>query len=449
MKEIIKSIILGFLVLTSLGLTFVLWYGTPDYEISRPLLSERIHFTNPRMLSEIILPTRVVVHLGTEEYRLLFPGQDLYNSVMRVFNEYFGERIVYAKEITADEWSVALEEQGLLLYYSYPISFKINDAGSSENKIFTSKVFLLGKDENSRLMFRSQEGLFFQTGNLRGSLFDYDLRNQLFLNETNTFFRRAEEDDLPSEGVFLAGDIYIPLGTIRMSALTGKTTRVDIERIKKVFFADLSLVRRIEEKDGAAIYTDGRKGLRVYIDGAIEYTSAVTMEALPLNEQSLRLAGEVVALYGGWEENLHLWLPPGKEVSATGGQKIFFRSFFQGKPFVSREGCLNLVLTERGVQSFFRRLVFPWQPEGEGKEAYSLEVIRAEEALVKGFDYLLQEKYGQVQIGLTDLYLAYYRRDSTGEISHLLPVWVLETDVAGMVILDAHTGLFLNRLVFD
>lgn len=447
MKEIIKSITLGFLVLTSLGLTFVLWYGTPAHEISRPLLSERIHFTNPRTLSEIILPERMVVHLGTEEYSLLFPEQDLYNSVVTVFNEYFGEKIVYAEEITADDWSAALEGEGLLLYYSYPFSFKTDAADLLENNIFASEVFLSGKEEISRLMFRSKEGLFFQTEKVKEALFNYGLRNQLFTNETAVFFRRAEEEDLPDEGVFLAGEIYLPLETIKMSALTGETTRLDIERLKKVFFADLSLVRRIEEKDGAAIYTDGRKGLRVYIDGAIEYTSAVTVDALPLDEQALRLAGEVVALYGGWEENLYLWLPPGQNIPATDGRKIFFRSFFQGKPFVSREGCLNLILTEQGVQSFFRRLVSPWQPEGEG--AYSLEVIPAEEALLKSVNYLLQEKHGQAKIGLTDFYLAYYRREPEGEISRLVPVWVLETDVAGMVLINAHTGLFLDRLVFD
>ncbi len=448
LKEIIKSITLGFLVLTSLGLTFILWYGTPAHEISRPLLSERIHFTNPRTLSEIILPARMVVHLGTEAYHLLSPGQDLYNSVITVFNKHFAEQIVSVEEIAPDEWAAALEGEGVLLYYAYPISFETDAAGLTENSIFASKVFLSGKDKNSHLAFQSQAGLFFQTEDLRGNLFDYELHNQLFLSETAAFFRRAEEEDIPIEGVFLAGDIYIPLETISMSALMGKTARVEIERLKKVFFADLSLVRRIEEKDGAVIYTDGRKGLRVYVDGAIEYTSAViTMEALPLNEQALRLAGEVVALYGGWEENLQLWLPPRQETMGASGQKVLFRSFFQGKPFVSREGCLNLVLTERGVQSFFRRLVSPWQPEGEG--AYFLEVILAEEALLKSIDYLLQEKHGQVKIGLTDFYLAYYRREPEGEISHLVPVWVLETDVAGMVLINAHTGLFLDRLVFD
>ncbi len=449
MKEIIKSITLGFLVLSSLGLTFILWYGTPVHEISKPLLSEKIHFTNPRLLPEIILPARIAVHLGGEYTHILLPGQELYNSVITVFNDYIGDKIFYPKEITADEWSAALEGQGLLLYYPYHVSFKTEATGLAENRISASEVFLVSEEEKPYLMFRSQEGLFFQIKKMKEALVDYKLHKQLFKNETATFFRRAEMVDLPSERVFLAGDIYLPLETIRMSVLTGKTVRLDIERLKKVFFADLSLVRRIEEKDGAAIYTDGRKGLRVYVDGTIEYTSAVTAEVLPLDEQALRLAGEVVSLYGGWEENLHLWLPPGQKIPATEGRKVFFRSFFQGKPIVSREGCLHLVLTEQGVQSFFRRVLSPWQPEGGGEEAYSLEVISAEEALIKSIDYLLQEKYGQLKIGLTDFYLAYYRQEPVGETSRLLPAWVLETDVAGMVIVDAHKGLFLDRLVFD
>lgn len=68
------------------------------------------------------------------------------------------------------------------------------------------------------------------------------------------------------------------------------------------FFPDVSVVRQIREQEGSLVYTDGRRGLRLFSHGALEYIeSRGGSEGVPPElPNALQLAQEFMAVRGLW-----------------------------------------------------------------------------------------------------------------------------------------------------
>ena len=74
------------------------------------------------------------------------------------------------------------------------------------------------------------------------------------------------------------GDVYVSLLSYELPVYSMKRESISEERLASNFFTDFSVIRRIEERDGTIIYTDGQQGLRIYDNGAIEYNLPVSRE---------------------------------------------------------------------------------------------------------------------------------------------------------------------------
>lgn len=434
MKERVKAVVLGILVLVSLILSYLLWFGAPSYEFSKPITSERIQFSNSRSLLEMIMPDRVIYTPEEGLYHIFRPGEDLYQVAFNTLRATLQE-VESLQPASKEEGLEAWQGQGLCLEYQYPFPWPVLAGLESPPLDVKAFRFLW---ESEAVWLETVEGSYYKLG-LPVSRFD--LLQRIMEAEGLMAYRKAVLSDLPAGmNVTFGRDIYLPLGELYLPTLQWEREKLDHSRLLKVFFIDMSLVRRIEEKDGAVIYTDGQKGVRIYSGGAVEYTMAGGRGRLLSGERALAMAGEIIALYGGWSSSLHLWVPPGIEFPGA-RHKLFFLSYVEGKPLVSPEGGISLSVTEMGAQTYFRQLLTP-----TAQALSAGATISASLALERALEYVAEERGLQTKIEITGFYPGYYHRQPLSEQKLILPAWFLEVDRIGLVVIHAGSG---NPLALD
>ena len=121
------------------------------------------------------------------------------------------------------------------------------------------------------------------------------------------------------------------------------------------------MTRRISERDGATIYTDGRQGLRVWPSGRLEYNAPEQLAgaSLPLSE-ILSRAVRFVTQHGGWPVEMRLAQIKEAAAVKTGVfWRLVFRAYAGGLPVVNTNFGLELRHSSRGVASYRRQLALP------------------------------------------------------------------------------------------
>lgn len=428
MKEKIKSAALGLLVLTSLALTYILWYGSPSHEFSQPIASEMIHFSSSRSLTDLITPDRVVFYPGDDVYHVFRPGQELFQVGVTLFKSSLQET-VHVEPADA-EANINPERAGIRLDFPYP--YPLEGQGGQEDSFFEITQFFLPLEGNEAWFITSKGDYFL----LRLGRVRHELLRRFSNAEELPPYRLADAEDLPPEiAVDFVRDIYLPLEKLSLPVQQWEQERFDLDRLLKVFFIDMSLVRRIEEKDGAVIYTDGQEGVRIYPDGAVEYTTAGSKEGILSGDQALSLAGEIIALYGGWAPSVYLWAPSGSE-PVKDRQQLFFVPYAGGSPLVSSEGGISLTVSKRGAQSYFRNLMVPAdEPLGV------MTIVSAPAAFDLALEYAHEEWGGEEKLPVHGFYLGYYLRDPLSELKQVVAAWILEVEGFGLAVINAANGL--------
>jgi len=148
------------------------------------------------------------------------------------------------------------------------------------------------------------------------------------------------------------GSIYVP-ATPAAGEIPLIMEVVAEEELLRAFFLDPAIARRIKERDGAIYYTDGKRGLRIYAGGALEYTAPgqkVSLNRLSYSAALLQ-AAENLSLYGGWPYNAFLE----RREKTVGGYHFFWRSFADGLPLITEQGnCAEMVVNDKGMP-YYRR----------------------------------------------------------------------------------------------
>ncbi len=448
MKEKLKSLVLGLLVLASLTLSYALWYGSPPYEFSKPMASEPIHFSSSRSLQAMITPDRVVFHRGEGLYHVFTPGQELFQVGVNLFKNCL-DALILMKPLEVmeaagpdagenendaegeEEVGEHLPPAGIRLDFPYPYPLE----APGQPPVDIAQFFL--SLEGDEAWLKTPGGDYYAltlAGVGRDLLLRFDRAEGL------PTYRLADEEDLPPEAAAVfTREVYLPEGEVGLPVQRWEQERLDVDRLLKVFFIDMSLVRRIDEKDGAVIYTDGQKGVRIYPAGAVEYTAAVAREGLLSGSPALAMAGEIIALYGGWTAGLYLWTPPGPEPPES-RQQLLFTPYAGGRPLISSEGGVSLSVSSRGVQSYFRNVMLPAN-EPQGEPQGMLPLISAPEAFAKAVEYALQERVGMGPLRIQGFYPGYYLREPLSEHKQAVTAWFLELEGLGLVVMNAASGL--------
>lgn len=452
MFEKIKSCILLLLILLSIFLTYRLWFGQPPLEEETVPHYEDVFFTVPPLPSGIILPSKIIYYDDEQGIHLFLRGcrgfDQLCNKGLSIINEKVD--LQNAKSISVSDFDGLMTTFTSRLVYhfepSIPLDFII-ESPVFEEVIFEGAVFLWD-EELLYVIFQGEKNLLLPLGgvdNLQKDLLPDFKKPHLLLpplmamglppgeeNEDSLekeetggqgdLFDNEEEDIIQDEQhlsweIETKGDIYVSEKDILAAEVSLREEEIDHEQLVRAFFIDLSLARRIEERDGAIYYTDGEKGLRIYTSGLIEFAFPRLERNLSSISYSLTLqkGAESLSLYGGWPSGIYL----DKVYNLGRGYSILWSPVYEGLAFKGEQTGCEMEINEQGV-SFYRRNIY-----SIGEDISERMPFRPyEEALCRAL-FLDEERFQEKTPVLLSLEPVYYIPPSGGAVDKAIPAWAV------------------------
>jgi regulatory protein YycH of two-component signal transduction system YycFG len=416
--EKIKTWALFYLVIMSLFLSIKIWFQVPTPgEITQPTGDSGVG-QNPNIVSSLS-PKKIIVKLGNGQFTQLLQENEFYLGFWAVGQDVLIEMLSQMPE--KEPGSVPLSSGPLVeMVFGLPVDMSL------WHNLFIGKPYTEGNDflveslildiKKGMAVLKGNDGLY----SARVNLSDADLIGLAETIEATGFtpYRRLEElnDRLPA-----AKDVLVPVGEIKIPRIVIQKENTSPERLARKFFSDMSIVRKIEEKDGATIYTDGRLGLRIYKDGAVEYnhTSSSASESNTDLYRAFNLADQFISTHGGWPAGVYLdSIKPGTS-QGRDGYTFTFNNRFSGLPMIGAKNAIEVSVNGLMVISYYKN--FSSQAEVVGDYSSVIGASQAVDLIATSYDGFVSESEKGLKI--TDMFLAYYLSE---DLYEPVPVWAVQ-----------------------
>jgi hypothetical protein len=206
-------------------------------------------------------------------------------------------------------------------------------------------------------------------------------------------------------------------------------------------FPNPPLVRRIEEREGAVIYTDGQRGLRLFDYGEVEFNSPKSEPGLDRMTllTALRRTAQYLQIMGGWPEHLFVGEAAPEGLESRG--EIYAVALFSvqnGMPLLQQAPPVRLRFSDRGVVSYNRQVLVLGADKAQAKTLLSPLVAAASLAeAMAGWEN---------KPTILDVFPAYYVREPANPQVLALPVWAFACSDGRTAVVHGHSGQFLSWL---
>jgi regulatory protein YycH of two-component signal transduction system YycFG len=442
LREKFKTFLLTVLVLLSLMLSLGIWRTTPQYEeVDGPqYLSNGI--TDPiyqRSLQSVIGPRALILHYGEEKHTVFFPGESAYEEGVDLLRagSFFDIRIT--NDYGEEEWS-NIVNHSQSLQYEFDVLMTAPVIELSKLLHFTSNLDPLLQVRTIYLFRDPQDNdwraLFYGGPDSRM----YISRVVLPADRPAKLFA-ATQNNPPYQqfGKSLHKNFYLPANRHPVPVYTAEILPApNTDRLIDTFFADKTLTRRVLERDGSQIITDGSRSLRVgKSDRMIVYRNLAANRRTPRSDvdsgivQALNFTNE----HGGFSSSDVL----AHEVrtipvnSGIEGRVFNFRQLVNGLPVIGDITTTYVQIVDQEVGGMLR-----------SQDALGKPYRIRDAAVLSGAELLDKATTGGVLIDrnrITDVYLAYLLGEPRSDLVDLQPVYVVE--LAGeqrSAVFDAVTG---------
>lgn len=433
MRERIKSIVLILLVLSSLYLTNCLVFGQPSLETADSPQYEQLTFGELKPIQEQILP---LLRLQKEDA--------VYEQAPWL--PHYGEAWQRARQLLQPGLLPEKSDPpGILTGLKVEIEFLTEvdptlwfASTMLKDHLVQTVVWYAAHDDV--MWFLDQNEQWWRAGGL--ILPDGWLNRLEVAFSAGQVYRlaRLEETDLlkfPAQGILVPREVPV------MNRYTLAPEPLDYDKLLHSMFVNMATVRRIEERNGARIYTDGQRGLQIFPYGELEYTIPENeMGTRPLTIiELLKDTAQYLHLLGGWSDHLYLKSIKTNRQAFENSRyfythEIAFQTVQKGFTLVG-SAPISIVCSEKGIVSYNRQVYLLATPVGE-----AMPLISPEEAVAAAGDWW------RLQAGndnLLSLYPVYYV-DNVNQVQPFAqPAWLFRFENRQAVV-DGYTGKFIKWL---
>ncbi len=444
--EKLKTLLLTVLVIASLLLSLGIWSITPQYEsIDGPQFSSNIAITDPsfeRTLNNVLSPRAVLLHSDQGKHKALFPGQSGYSAGMELLADASLFDIRIDTKFTDEEWKRTIGEKKSV-QYDFDAVIPINMLNEMGTLHFTSRVEPL---MNVRTIYLYANGESeFRVVFVEDAETVYSANVVLSKDRFQALYE--EQKDAPAYALYgdsLKRHYFLPVARLKLHAYTIDVNQgIEMGRLVDSFFLDRSLTRRVVERDGSEIVTDGNRLVRVDSKGKmIEYRN-LNVEKMRRNQldedMSIAKALDFANAHGGFlgQVTIHQMRTIRPNDLDVDGRQFDFRPTVAGLQVIGNLSSAAILVIDNDVAAFRRS---PYMVGGKPVQGAEQEILSGEEvmSLVENNALLRPDR-------ISDIYLAYLMESQSGQSSKLRPVWVIEqaSDYREGVF-DAVTGVQLQ-----
>ncbi|TCZ75719.1 hypothetical protein E0485_16615 [Paenibacillus albiflavus] len=371
MIDRIKTIVLVILICGSLFQTYLLMYGSPQYEpitiggdyVKPEKIGEKIE------LEKLIFPDYMLFHNGSGKHTMLYPQMGHYNPIMESLKQRSFEGFRKVNPLLLDiNWEdVRNKNQGVELHFRDGISlqilqkvFQLKDVLNVENDIITN-IWMFATDAQDEVRV-----FFFTDSRSEG----YELiRTDFTVKDIHKFIGWGEFADTYYTK---NGDYYLPEKSVKMPTYKFNYTVTTDEQLKRLLFVDPGIVRSLKESGGSQIYTDGKKGLLLNRGtNWIKYTDPITpVDSMDNVWENLMAGVQFINQHGGSNGGANgsyygLSQSPHRKTTGNAGisPQFVFRQYFGSHPIIEPTGegfgLINLVVLKGMVTNYDRSTVVP------------------------------------------------------------------------------------------
>lgn len=415
MKQKLTTLLLAVLVLSSLLLTYQLWYGRHRYNLVDEEASERVFFELPRPLADTITPERILISKG-DSYHLLRHGQECFALI-------WGELSSSLQALTRYEYrakeSLVEARPSLKVWFDPLLPVGSGTPWLHKDRYREiSKLELWSDGEESWVVLQEPAGGDEMALKLSGQL--VSIVQEAIPEGLDRYILLTSDllGSLPAGQLTIKSELAVPLPPVVMPELYLKRENLDQDSLVDAFFVDRSLVRKIQEKTGAVIYTDGAKGLR--IKQGVEFSDPVQEKSYTSLSylSALSACSKYVCSYGGWPEELRLQ----KLVinSKDRMYRAYWKYYREGYPLVGANQAVSLAFSGSGLVEYCR-LVHTFQPSND--KAYQVApYLRAIEESVDIYHQL----YGETAPLMLEAIDLVYAETGPSYQPVAVPAWLIQ-----------------------
>jgi regulatory protein YycH of two-component signal transduction system YycFG len=342
MYETVKTIVLTFLVLVSIVLTFGLWTYHPKYDVLQNAeYIQHVSVSNTRVdTAMIVQPSQILIHKNNGHYGITKDEER--NEILKEIKKWTIDDLEnISSTIPIGKFlSFLYDKQRLELVYpdSIPIDvyrsiFQIKEKGL-KNVYFDHIVIPLANKNELPVYFISTE---------KRKVYKA-LASDVVLSEINKLI--AEIDRHPRYFPYSVSEtkqIYLPEKEVAMDRLQYYTDELDPDKFKEALFSDPSFVKKDLITFGEE-YTDGSRLMDVdFLQRMLLYVNpAAQVENNEGNEQSENLIQKSIDFineHGGWTDIYHFARWNEEE------RKVVFRLTINGRPVFNEYGMSEIAQT--------------------------------------------------------------------------------------------------------
>ncbi|MCR4430326.1 MAG: two-component system activity regulator YycH [Tepidanaerobacteraceae bacterium] len=418
-RDSILGWILIFMVGLSLFLYFAVWSGIPGEQSVQKSLQEEKKVD----LTTIASPARILAHMGNASNTLITPSSAFYDKVWNYSSKTLTAVWDGAKaapvEIGADFFE---QRTGLEVVFTTPMPvsfvkrlFNIESADDPAYDSTTIASYGLMEDGGLWAYLRGGDGKY------------YKINKNADSGELMALIKEISSSNPPlfatippgNTRLKIARGIYVPLQSYILPTYGLKRDKIVSDRLASKFFDDFSVVRKIEETDGAVIYTDGQRALRIYRDGTLEYSFPGVKEQKRNVSfyDALKSALDFINSHGGWPQGGFLSSYDVLSQDAGANQYRFkFGLRINGYPLAGEKEYMSVTVVGSQVKNYYRNMVSADKP---GKLTEMISPIKAMDIAVATRDVKAME----------DISAGYIL-----EKDEFIPVWIIKSQGREIII---------------
>ena len=433
MKETLKSLLLGVLVLTSVAMSSEVWLGL--YHVPPPPAAGESVMPPP--LVAVVAPVAIYAHAAPHA-RTFSPGDPVFDATWEHLRRLLSPTATpVVRASTQGEWERALRVGSLEYKLSGPIELTLlltalglpQRGGPPLQRV---DRIMLSRQSNHLHLLDTASSRFFVWENAPTATPETNVREevsrQLDWVAAQTSGQRLRQLTAPWRAR-AATWVYVPDSPgVWPQLLVSHERKVSLA-LANSFFTDIALVRRVGERDGRVSLTDGVRHVYLHADGTVQYVATSwfvpTADIAAEAKYALTRGLTFIAQHGGFTGHVRLRVTEMEPArgDAVAQMQFEFRPYAQVSvagvanfvPVVSWGPQLIVAVNERAVAYYYRSL---YSPITDG--ASPTRVINAESALRALAPSLSPGRL------ITAMYLGFYQREIDHVTEFLYPVWVVE-----------------------
>ncbi|ANB61355.1 yycH family protein [Anoxybacillus amylolyticus] len=338
--ETAKTILLTFLVLTSIAFTWELWTYHPQYDaIQTDEYIQNVSISNTQVeTSMIVRPSQIIIHKNDAHYGMIDEG-DMTKLLKEMKKWTFDDFENISSTISKEDFSSFVHrKEAIEIIYPDDIPmnifrdlFQIDDKGM-DGVSFNTIVIPIGKNQGLIAYFVSTDHRRVYKATV----------SDVSLGEINQFYEKAEK--FPRYLAYNVSEtkaFFLPEKEMMMSRLQYYTDELDPDKFKEALFSDPSFVKKDVLAFGEE-YTDGSRlmdvnflqKLLLYVNPAAKNTEGSPSEdSAALIQKSIDFVNE----HGGWTDMYHFaeW--------DQEKRKVVFRLYANNYPVFNDYGMSEII----------------------------------------------------------------------------------------------------------